>query len=246
MTLTTKQINTLWDDIRRGTSALLIGQQYFCIDKNFYKQVTGALNAKDQNESFNKLFSASTKQDNLKQFGEIMESCANQAIYQPWLRAIFSMGWNVILSSCAQSTWIKNSLGSNFSLTIDSEQTQPVPFSKKKLNYISLYGNENNLPDKKRIRTINKNPKIFSSVFDLINQNYGHLIVDGIAEDDWFDIKHILNKIDSDKLYDCVYIFGMSESQIEDYFNSDDPEDLEDFRELINSRQIILCSKHMD
>ena len=239
MTLTAKQINTLWDDIRRGTSALIRGQKYFCIDKNFYKQVTSALNTKDQNESFNDLFSANT---NLKQFGEIMESCASQAIYQPWLRAIFSMGWNVILSSCAQSTWIKNSLGSNFSLTIDSEQTQPVPFSKKKLNYISLYGNENNLPDKKRIDKINRNPKIFSSVFDLINQNYGHLIVDGIAEDDWFDIKHILYKIDSDKLYDCVYIFGMSERQIEDYFNS---KDLEYLKELINSRQIIVCESSL-
>lgn len=242
MTLTEKQINTLLDDVRRGTSALLIGQQYFCIDNNFYKQVTDSLNIRDSNKSFYDLWSANAKQDNLKQFGEIMENCAYQAVYQPWLRAVFSMGWNVVLSSCAQSTWIKNSLGNNFSLTIDPEQTQPVPFSKKKLNYISLYGNENNLPDEKRIRTINRNSKIFSSIFDLINQNYGHMIIDGIAEDDWFDVKNILNKIDFDKLYDCVYIFSMSERQIEDHC---DPNDLEDLKGLINSRQIILCESSL-
>ena len=52
MTLTEKQINTLLDDVRRGTSALLIGQQYFCIDNNFYKQVTDSLNIRAYRKIF--------------------------------------------------------------------------------------------------------------------------------------------------------------------------------------------------
>lgn len=86
MSLSLKQINNLFYDIRDGKSALLLGQEYFKVDP-YYSSVLKQLDIKNETPSLNSLWEKAP--DTL---GKAMVSAAEHASYQPWLERYSHLG----------------------------------------------------------------------------------------------------------------------------------------------------------
>ena len=242
MALNDKQISTLFTDIRTGKAALLLGQEYFTIDDNYYNKVLNELGITNETPSLNKLWKE--KRDSLKELEKALISAAEHVEYKSWLRSICSLGWNIILSSSICNQWIKNSVGNNFGLTIQTqdELIEDInfykTFNKNKLHFISLYSDEESIPDQKKLLKLKKQTNLINIVYNQILSGYnGCLVIDGIADDDWFDMSRLLENIDL-LPYGCIYIFGMDKGKLERTCNNEDDWTL--LQECIDNSQIIL------
>ena len=246
MLISSKQIDSLFTEIRTGKSALLLGQEYFSIDSDFYNNVLKELNIKGQTPSLNEIWKSNAS--SLENLGNIISDASDNSTYKPWLRAIFSLGWNVVLSSSINNSWIKNSIGDNFGLNIQTKDELSgnidfyKTFNKKQLRLISLFGDENLIPDKKQLLKLKKQTSILDIVYSQMLSSYGYLIIDGIADDDWFNIDRLLDNIENIP-YGCIYIFGMTKKRVEQLCQNDDDWFL--FEECINSTHIVLCEKSL-
>ena len=248
MPINNKQILDLFSDIQTGKAALLLGQEYFKIDDDYYKIVLAELGISGETPSFNDLWkSYDPPYEKLK---NTMIHAAERTDCKPWLRTLFSLGWNIILSSSINNEWIKNSVGQNFSLNIKTQAEIPDNvsfykfFSKKQPHYISLYSDEMSVPDKKSLRRLKRKTIFLNMIYDHMLSSYdGCLVVDGIAEDDWFDIGRLADNMDGNTPYGCIFIFGMNSSKLEKVCHND--EDLLTLQEYINEGKIILCDRNL-
>ena len=119
MPINNKQLKELFSDIRTGKAALLLGQEYFKIDEDYYEKVLNTLGISGEKPSLNDLWkSYNPPYETLK---NAMIYAAEKSGYKPWLRTLLSLGWSIILSSSINNEWIKNSVGQNFSLNIKTQ-----------------------------------------------------------------------------------------------------------------------------
>lgn len=246
MSFNKKQIQDLFEDIRTGKAALLLGQEYFRVDDDYYEKVLSVLNRKDDKPSLNELWNSG----DCGALKSALYDAAENSECKPWLRTLLSLGWNVILSSSINSEWVKQSVGQNFSLILRTQAELPdnvdlyKNFSKKQPQYISLYGDEETIPNqKKELLTRQKKTNLLNMIYNQMLSSYdGYLIADGIAEDDWFDIGRLTENIDNIP-YGCIFIFGMDNEKLERVCHNDD--NLLLLQEYINNGQIILCEKSL-
>lgn len=239
MSLNLKQIGAIFSDIREGKAALLLGQEYFKADDDYYSSVLKQLNIQNKTPSLNELW-----MDASDSLGEAMVSAAEHTSYKPWLRALLSLKWNIILSSSINNLWLKNSIGSNFSLNIQTQAELPnnldfyKHFNKQQPRHIALFGDESSVPAKKELLKLKKRSAFLDMIYNQILLVWGYFVIDGLADDDWFDIGGLLNNIEAVP-NGCIYIFGMDTCKAERVCkNEDDWQLLED---CIRSGQIILC-----
>ena len=241
MSLSLKQINNLFYDIRDGKSALLLGQEYFKVDP-YYSSVLKQLDIKNETPSLNSLWEKAP--DTL---GKAMVSAAEHASYQPWLRAILSLRWNIILSSSPNNLWFKNSIGNNFSLNIQTQEELTGNldfykyFNKQQPHFISLFGDENSIPEnRKNLLKLKNKTGFIDMIFNQILFVWGYLVIDGLTEDDWFDIGRLLSNFDKVP-NGCIYIFGMDKQKAEQICKSKNEDDWMLLEEYIDNGQIVLC-----
>ncbi|MGN0623124.1 MAG: hypothetical protein ACI4JA_04140 [Oscillospiraceae bacterium] len=247
MSLNKKQIQDLFTDIRTGKAALLLGQEYFRIDEDYYEKVLYALNRKDDKPSLNELWeSGEPPYDALK---SALYYAAENSDYKPWLRTLLSLGWNIVLSSSINNEWVKNGVGPNFSLIIQTQTELPdnvdfyKTFSKNQPHYISLYSDEKSIPPKIELLKLKKRTTLLDMIYNQMLSSYdGYLVADGIAEDDWFDIGRLTENI-GDTPYGCIFIFGMDNERLEKVCNN--ANDLMLLQEYIKNGQIILFEKSL-
>ncbi len=247
MPINNKQIRELFSDIRIGKAALLLGQEYFKIDDDYYKMVLDGLGISYEKPSLNDLWkSYDPPYEKLK---KSMINAAEKSAYKPWLRTLFSLGWNIILSSSINNEWIKNGVGKNFSLNIKTQAELPENvsfyklFSKKQPQYISLYSDEMSIPDKNALIKQKNKITLLNMIRDNMLSSYdGRLVVDGIAEDDWFDIRRLAENADNFP-YGCIFIFGMNNAKLEKVCRDED--DLELLQGYIQEGKIILCDSNL-
>ena len=222
MNISSKQIRDLFQGIKSEKGALLLGQEYFRIDDDYYKKVLGALDIKDKDPSLNELWisdmSDEQSRDALK---NALLHAAEESDHKPWLRSLLSLGWNIVLSSSVNSEWIKKGVGSNFSLNIRRLNELPAnadfynTFNKKQPYYISLYADESSVPgSEQELRKLKRNTALLNTIRKQMQSYDTYLVVDGIAEDDWFNISELMTDLDY-LPYGFIYIFGMSEERLE-------------------------------
>lgn len=243
MSLSSDQIRAVFSDVREGRAALLLGQEYFRADGEYYASALQQLNIREETPSLNELWKSSPDP-----LGKALASAAERASYRPWLRAILSLGWNIILSSTPNNLWVKNSIGSNFSLNPRTQEDLSGTldfykyFNKKQPCYVALFGDEDSIPDKKKLLKMKNQTSLINMIYDQILMSWGKLVIDGLAEDDWFEITRLLNNIDSVP-NGCIYVFGMDEGKAERACGDEDSWDL--LRDCIGSGQIVLCEKSL-
>ena len=213
MAITNKQIQSLFTDIKNGKAALLLGQEYLKIDKDYYQNVLSELNIENERPSVDQLWKLyGSSYDTLS---KALCNAAENSEYKPWLRSLLSLGWNIILFSSINGQWIKRGVGSNFSLIMETKEKLPDKldfykfFNKKHPHLVSLYSDEESIPDEKNLKKMKRNTSLINMIYDQLLSSYnGYLIVDGISEDDWFDIGRLTNNLDG-LPYGCIYFFGM-------------------------------------
>ena len=239
MSLSLKEINNLFYNIKDGKAALLLGQEYFKQDP-YYTSVLKQLDIKNETPDLSSLWERVP--DTL---GKAMLSAAEQASFQPWLRAILSLGWNIILSSSLNNLWFKNSIGNNFGLNIQTQEelTDSLEFykyfNKQQPRFISLFGDENSIPNNKsKLLKLKRKTELIDMIFDQILFVWGYLVIDGLTEDDWFDISMLLSNFDKVP-NGLVYIFGTDKKKAERICKNEDDWTL--VEEYINNGQIVLC-----
>ncbi len=247
MPINTKQILELFSDIQTGKAALLLGQEYFKIDDDYYKMVLDELGISGEKPSLNDLWKLYNP--SFETLKNAMIHAAERTDYKPWLRTLFSLGWNIILSSSINNEWIKNGVGQNFSLNIETQaeildNVSFYKFSKKQPYYISLYSDERSVPDDKRLRKLKRKTNLLNMIYDYMLSSYdGCLVVDGIAEDDWFDIGRLADNMGDNFPYGCIHIFGLNNSKLEKVCH--DNEDLLLLQDYINEGKIILYDSNL-
>lgn len=240
-------INELFSEIRTGKAVLLLGQEYFKADDNYYNAVLNKLKISNDTPSLNKLWKDNSNSFDLLS-NALSSAAAEHSTYQPWLRVLFSLGWNLIVYSSINNLWIKNSIGNNFGLNIQTQaelngNTDIYKiFNKKQLHLISLFGDENSIPKKTQLLKLKKQTNLLNMIYAQILLNYGYLVLEGISFDDWFDINRLLDNIDT-LPYGHIYIFGANKKKLEDACIDEDSWTL--FEECIDNGQIILCDKSL-
>ncbi|MBR1433190.1 hypothetical protein [Ruminococcus sp.] len=117
-------------------------------------------------------------------------------------------------------------------------------FSKKQPHYISLYSDEMSVPDEKSLRKLKKQTNLLNMIYNNMLSTYdGCLVVDGIAEDDWFDIGRLADNIDDNFPYGCIFIFGMNNAKLEKVCH--DEEDFLLLQDYINEGKVVLCDSNL-
>lgn len=252
MKISEKNIDMLFTDIRTGKSVLFLGQNYFTIEDNFFKNILKKLNINEDVHSLAELWTSFTQSspNELDKLGEAIRDSAEISVYQPWFRTVMSLGWNVVLTSSINNAWMKSNVGSNFGLNIQtgSQVSDNVDifknFSKKDLKLISLFGDETSVPNKIDLVKLKKKTAIINNIYTQMLSRYGILVIDGISEDDWFDINRFLENIELVP-YGCIYIFGMTKEKLRHIVERKNDEDWEIFEECINNGQILLDERSL-
>ena len=247
MKISEKNIDMLFTDIRTGKSVLFLGQNYLTIDDTFFKNILKELNINEEVHSLAELWTSFTQSspNELDKLGEAIRDSAEISVYQPWFRTVMSLGWNVVLTSSINNAWMKSNVGSNFGLNIQtgSQVSDNVDifknFSKKELKLISLFGDETSVPNKRELVKLKKQTAIINNIYSQMLSRYGILVIDGISEDDWFDINRFLENIELVP-YGCIYIFGMTKEKLHHIVDRKNDEDWLIFEECIDNGQILL------
>lgn len=239
MSLNLKQINAIFSDIKEGKAALLLGQEYFKADAEYYFSVLKQLDIQKETPSLNELWV-----DAPDFLGKVMAAAAEHVVYKPWLKGVLSLKWNIILSSSPNNLWLKNSVGSNFSLNIQTQDELTYNldfykyFNKQQPRYIALFGDESSIPEKNKLLKLKRKTGLLNMIYDQILSVWGYFVIDGLEKDDWFDIGGLLGNIDKVP-NGCIYIFGMDKRKAERVCRNEDDWIL--LEECIDSGQIILC-----
>lgn len=237
-----KEMRELISNIRTTRSVLFLGQKYFTVDSSYFDLVkrelvnNGFPEKIREYQSFESLRKEIRKdKDKLKLFGEQMKKAGEHAVVQPWLRAVLSMGWNVMMTSSPNKEWFGKYLDDSVR---DEVKASLSSYNKKHRELCCLAGNENTLfEQRKRDLPGLKESGIINEAID----SYGYIVFDGIADDDWLR----LSALSSESMNPgCVYIFGMTKDRAEKLIA--DEEKYDTFEKCVDNGQIILIKGSLE
>lgn len=247
MALKLNDLKDIINGIQTGQAFLLLGQQYLRVDMNYYTQLCKNLSCAQPNEpmSLNELW----KQNGADKLKSAMSEAADNAVCLLWFRTMMSLGWRGVFTSSPNITWFTRSTGDNFNLNLLDRETLDQSnamnrnvFNKKNMPLIPLFGDETSLPDNADVLRKRKHVKnVFKMPCEKILDQYGYLIVDGIEDDDWFNLKQLYDLISGAPSPGLVYLFGMTRVRLESI--CDNEETWHDFKDLLNENKLVLEEK---
>lgn len=253
-----EELFELYEKIQKTESVLLLGQDYLAQSSNkneYLSKLSEAMGFEKEYRSFNDLFEASlTRDNNTETLSKCIKSVSSSIPYQPKLRKILNLRWNMIYTTAVDNCLREAAVGTEFSANPDpfldpaDSGTFPRVFERKfsqKNNpaLVSLFGYYDTMPkdrnDLKWFKLKHASTPIKWIPEKILSVKYGNsvLVIDGLSEHDWIDLSVLCS-------YDIcpysVYIFGMNKDML---LNQVGEGNAPLFEELLEQKVIVIEPK---
>lgn len=225
-----EDIFELYEKIQKTESVLLLGQDYLSANNgsanDYIAKLCDTMGFNNKLQSFDEIFEAAcTRDGNIDILKKCIKNTTENVPYQPRLRKILNLRWNMIYTSAVDDCLRESAVGTDFStfsepfLSPSNSQTFPKKFEKKfsqKKNpaLVSLFGYYDTMPKD------NKDLSWFKSKYasaplkwiseKILASKYGSsvLVIDGLSKRDWLDLATLCC---SDNICPySIYIFGIN------------------------------------